>query len=75
MEIGKILVEEFKKEGIELLEENAMKAIEIVFNVAEKVIVESENKLDDVALPFLPKVESLLKGYADKINKQDNAQE
>ena len=75
MEIGKILVEEFKKEGIELLEENAMKAFEIVFNVAEKVIVESENKLDDVALPFLPKVESLLKGYADKINKQDNAQE
>lgn len=59
---------DLKEKGLPLAED----AIEIILEVLEKnlakIIQESENKFDDLALPFLPTIFNFAKAQVDKID-------
>lgn len=59
--------------GLELLEENAKVIItKIVRPYAEYYVSNSENKIDDIILPFVAMLEAELLKFAEQINKADN---
>ena len=57
-----------KVKGLELAEEQVKMLIEGLFEVAEEVINESENKYDDMVKASFPLVKGLLLGLVDKID-------
>jgi len=73
MTLKELIVTRFKEAGLEMLEDNAMKSIDVTLDILEEVVKLTENKIDDLVLPFVPKVRSVLKELADKINVEDNA--
>ena len=72
MSLTDILVEELKKEGIELAEETAKMACKALFRAIPKVVVASENKYDDMLLAVLPVIEPMIMNLLEDINKDDN---
>jgi len=78
MKALEIVVEEFKKEGIELLEENAKTATKILFEkVIPRLALESDESVVKMIAGVLvlagPALEGSLLKLADQINKADNA--
>lgn len=67
-----LMIEELKKEGIELAEESAKMACKALFRAIPKVVVASENKYDDMLLAILPVVEPMVMNLIDDINPADN---
>lgn len=60
---------DIKKVGLNLAEDTVKSVVKsIVRPYAEYYIVNSENKIDDILLPFLDKLEAELVGFADKID-------
>ena len=58
---------------LEMGEENAKVLIKSVIRpYAEWYILNSENKIDDIILPFMQKLEDALLGLAEQINPDDN---
>ena len=57
-----------KKEILEQAEVLTETAIESVFVLINKYIEESENKIDDAVLPFLPMAKEFALKYAEKID-------
>lgn len=62
------LVAELKVLGLDLTEDAAKAVIAKVFVWAKASIVESETKLDDFILPFLPTAEAYIEKEVDKID-------
>jgi hypothetical protein len=78
MKALEIVVDEFKKEGIELLEENAKTITKILFDkVLPRLAVESEESavkmVAGVAVLAGPAIKESILKLADNINKADNA--
>jgi hypothetical protein len=67
-----ILVEELKKEGLEVAEETAKAAVKAVFRSLPKFVAATENKYDDMLLPVLAIIEPKVLEMLDEINKEDN---
>lgn len=44
---------------------------EVLMPLAQQKILESENKIDDILLPFLGEVEKALDGLVDKIDGEE----
>ena len=65
------LGEMFKAQGLELLEENAKVAVEVVFAWLEESAKLSENSYDDLAVMLYPKMKELILNQAEKINAND----
>lgn len=62
---------DIKKAGLNIAEDTVKAVIKnIVRPYAEQYIVESENKIDDVLLPFLDQLETALGGLVDKIDSE-----
>lgn len=60
---------DIKKVLLNLGEENAKVLIkDVIRPMAEEYILKSENKIDDIILPFLGQIEAALLGLADKID-------
>ena len=57
-----------KEEILEQAEVLTEAAIESVFVLINKYIQESENKIDDAILPFLPMAKNFVLGFAEKID-------
>lgn len=65
------LGEKFKEQGLELLEENAKVAVEVIFSWLEESAKLSENTYDDLAVMLYPKMKELILEQAEKINSND----
>jgi hypothetical protein len=64
---------DIKAAGLGIAEDTTVAVIKkIVRPFAEDMILKSENKLDDVLLPFLQQLEDALVGLAEKIDASDN---
>lgn len=72
MEFKEMVMEEFKKEGLELTEEAVKMAVKAVLRVIPKMVIASENKYDDLLLAVLPIVEPMLMEKIEAINPADN---
>ena len=72
-EVMKIVVEELKKEGIDLAEELVAGAVKAVFKAIPKIVLATENKVDDLLVPVLAVVEPKVLELVDKIDGEDDA--
>lgn len=72
MDIKEIVLAELKKEGLSIGEDVAERFVELALNIIEKVVIASENKLDDVALAIIPVIRPLIMKAIDNIDKSDN---
>ena len=67
-EIMKVL----KEQGLDLTEEMVVTAIRASAAMLRTVIKLTPTKFDDLALPIITPIESLLLGFADKIDGNDD---
>lgn len=61
-----------KDKGLNIAEDQVAALVESVFELAEAVIKESDNKFDDLLLVAFPQVKSLLLDQVDKIDGEDD---
>ncbi len=72
MSMMDLMVDELKKEGLEIAEESVRMICKAMFRVIPKVVMASENKLDDMVVVVLPILEPMVMDLIDNINKADN---
>ena len=72
MNILVILKEEFEKEGIEVLEESAKSAIEVLAKVLPAVALRINPVAGAIVAPLVAAFKPKLLELAEKINKDDN---
>lgn len=64
---------DIKQAGLGIAEDTAVAVIKkIVRPFAEDLVLKSENKIDDILLPFLDQLEAALVNLAEKIDEADN---
>ena len=67
--------EQLKKAMLSIGEDAVISLIKnVVRPYAEKYVLESENKIDDILLPFMAQLESALVELADQIDGEDDHQ-
>ncbi len=71
MDIKKIIVEEFKAEGLEIAEDVAIRLTKVAFRVLPKVVSATETKVDDLLIPLLSVIEAPVMKALDKIDGQE----
>jgi hypothetical protein len=71
MDIKKIIVEEFKAEGLEIAEDVAVRLTKVAFRVLPKVVASTETKIDDLLIPLLSVIEAPVMKALDKIDGQE----
>jgi len=71
-ELKKMVVEELKKEGLDVAEEAAVSLVKALFRVIPKVVLATENKMDDLLIPVLAVVEPKIMELLDKIDGKDD---
>lgn len=69
-DIKKIIVEEFKAEGLEIAEDVAVRITKVAFRAIPKVVLATDNKVDDYLIPLLALVEKPVMTALDKIDGQ-----
>ena len=57
--------------ALEIAESHLMQAVDDLYLIAEVVVADTENPLDDVFLEGLKMLKGKLKEYADKVNPAD----
>ena len=62
------LVDAFKLQGMDIAEEAVKVIVNVVFDFAQKQIIASENKYDDMLLAFLPRVKDEVLKLCDKVD-------
>ena len=67
----KALVEMLKAKGLDIAEDALKDVVEVVFEIAEEAVKQSENKYDDLLLAILPQVKPLILKAIDKLDKQE----
>lgn len=75
MDAKKILMEELKKEGLDVAEDAAMGACKAVFKALPKFFLATENKYDDMVIALLPVIEPQLMKLLDKIDGEEDIKE
>lgn len=71
-ELKKEILDSLKAKGLDVAEEALAEVVEGLFEVAETLIVKSENKFDDMALVVLPKLKELTLKALDKLDGEDD---
>jgi hypothetical protein len=67
----KVLLEKLKKQGLPVLEDGAEKTYVAVKEWIKESALESENKYDDLGIPFINYVDQLVMPQLDKIDGQE----
>lgn len=70
-ELKKMILDELKKEGLNIAEDTAIAAVKAVLKVVPKVVSETENKVDDLLIAILPVVEGPIMDLLDKIDGEE----
>lgn len=70
-DIKKIIVDEFKAEGLEIAEDVAVRLTKVAFRVVPKVVLATDTKMDDLLIPVLAVVEPHVMKALDKIDGQE----
>lgn len=67
----KPIIEELKKEGIDLAEDLAAGAAKAIFRALPQVALATENKVDDVVVPVLTAFQPKVLELIDKIDGEE----
>ena len=70
-EIGTIIIEELKVVGLEVGEESAKAAVRAVFKSIPRIVLATENKVDDLLVPLLGIIEPEIIKLLDKIDGEE----
>ena len=70
--VGELIVEELKKEGMDVAEEAAVLAVKALFKVAPKAAAMTENKYDDLLVPVIAVLEPKIMEMLDGIDGEDD---
>ena len=70
--VKQVIVEELKKQGLDVGEEMAVAAVKGAISALKKVVEMTENKYDDMALPVLAVIEPKIMEALDKIDGEDD---
>jgi len=62
------LMEELKKEGLEVAEDSAIALMKAVFRIVPAYVLASESKTDDLLIPVLSVIEAPVMALLDKID-------
>jgi len=71
-EIKKMIVEEFKKEGLDIAEDAAIRLAKMGFSITKKVLGITKNRLDDLLIPVIGVIEKPVLNLLDKIDNREN---
>jgi len=67
-EIKKMIVEELKNNGLEIGEDAAVMVVKALFNIVPKIVLATDNKIDDLLIAILPLIERPIMAALDKID-------
>ena len=70
--IKQMLVDELKKEGLDIAEEAAVAAARAIIRVLPMIALKTENKIDDMFVPVLTIMEPKIMEMLDKIDGEDD---
>ena len=71
VDIKKLIIDELKKEGLDIAEDAAISAVKAVLKVVPKVVAATENKVDDIPVAIIPVIEPALLDLLDKIDGEE----
>lgn len=71
MDFKKELVEELKNKGLNIAEDALKEVVEAVLDTAQKYVVASENKYDDLLVAVLPSAKKIILEQIDKLDGQE----
>ena len=71
VDIKKLIIDELKKEGLDIAEDAAISAVKAVLKVVPKVVAATENKVDDILVAIIPVIEPALLDLLDKIDGEE----
>ncbi len=63
-----VLIEELKKNGLDIAEDAAISAVKAVFKALPPFLIATDNKVDDLLISVLPVVEPFVLEQLDKID-------
>lgn len=66
--LKKIIVDELKKEGKDIAEDAVASVVKALFKAVPKVVLATENKIDDLLVPMLGIIEPKVLEFVDKID-------
>lgn len=72
-DVKKLVLEELKKEGINLAEDAVAGIVKAVFRAIPKVVLATPNSVDDLLVPVLAVVEPKVLELVDKLDGEDDA--
>lgn len=75
MSAKQVLLDELKKEGLDILEDTAISTCKAVFKALPKFFLATETKYDDLAIPVLKVIEPSVIQLLDQIDKEDDIPE
>lgn len=70
-ELKKELVAALKEKGLEVGEDVAIELVKLLFPFLSRLVVLTENKVDDMLLAILPLVETQILALLDKIDGKE----
>ena len=69
-EIKLMIVEEFKTQGLAIGEDAAIAIVKVVFGLIPKVVLATDNKIDDILAAIVPIIEPKIMEMLDEIDGQ-----
>ena len=69
--IKAMIVAELKEQGLEIGEEMAIAAVKVILGLVPKIVIATENKIDDLLLALLPIIEPKIMEALDKIDGEE----
>lgn len=69
--IKDFIIEELKKQGMDVAEDAAISMVKSVLNIIPQVVAKTENKYDDLLIPVLGVVEKPIMDLLDKIDGKE----
>jgi len=70
-ELKKEIVESLKEAGIEIAEDTAVSVVKAIFKLLPVIVLKTENKLDDLAIPMLAVLEGPIMEMLDGIDGKE----
>lgn len=70
-DIKKIIVAEFKAEGLEIAEDVAIRLTKVAFKAIPKIVLATDNKADDLLIPLFAVIEPPVMKALDKIDGKE----
>lgn len=70
--IKDLIVAELKANGLDIAEDVAVSIVKVVFGLVPKIVLATDNKVDDLLIAVLPIIEAPIMAILDKIDGKED---